>query len=86
VRTDSDNSTLALQVFDGGDGGADTSIISDLLSVKRDIEIATDQNFLSLQLIFGEVFDSLFGHFGIRTRKCKQIQFMTRTFGDEDSC
>lgn len=59
VGADGDDGTLSLQVFDGWDGGADTGIISDGLSVKRNVDIATDQNLLSLQFFIGEVLDGL---------------------------
>jgi hypothetical protein len=61
VRADSDDGSLALQVFDGGDGRTDAGIISDLLSVKGDIDITSDKNFLSLKLIIGKVRDGLLG-------------------------
>lgn len=61
VRADSDDGTLLRQVFDGGDGRADTGVVGDLLSVKRDVDIATDQDLLSLQFSVGEVLDGLLG-------------------------
>jgi hypothetical protein len=64
VRAHSDDSTLTLQVLDGRDTGSDTGIVSDFLSVKRNVDVATDQDFLSLKLIVGEVFDGLLGFEG----------------------
>ena len=61
MGADGYDGTLVLQVFDGRDGSTDTSIISDLLSVKRDVDIATNQNLLSLKFGFGQVFDGLLG-------------------------
>jgi len=45
VRAHSDDSALALQVLDGGDGRTDTGIVGDLLSVKGDVDIATTKTF-----------------------------------------
>ena len=61
VRADGDDGTLFLQVFDGGDGGADTGIISDLLSVKGDVDVATNQDLLSLELVIRHVSDGFLG-------------------------
>jgi hypothetical protein len=61
VRADGDNGTLFLQVLDGRDGGTDTGVVSDLLSVKRNVHIASDQDLLSLELSFSQVLDRLFG-------------------------
>jgi len=60
----SDDGTLALQVFDSGDGRTDTGIVGDLLSVERDVDIATNQDLLSLKLFIGEVRDGLLGFKG----------------------
>jgi len=57
----SDNGTLTLQVLNSGDRRTDTGIISDLTSVKRNIDITTDEDLLALKLSVGEVFDGLFG-------------------------
>jgi hypothetical protein len=59
VRADSDDGSLAFQVLDGGDGCTDTGVISDRGSVQRDVHIATNQNLLSLEFLFGQVFDGL---------------------------
>jgi hypothetical protein len=61
MRADSDNGTLFHQVFDSGDGRADTGVISDFLSVKGNVNIATDQDLLSLELGVREVRDGLLG-------------------------
>ena len=60
----SDDGTLLLQVLDGRDTGSDTGIVSNLLSVKRDVDIATNQDLLSLKLGIGEVRDGLLGFEG----------------------
>jgi len=64
VRADGDDGTLALQELDGRDTGSDTSIVSDGLSVKRNVDIATNQDLLSLELVIGEVLDGLLGFEG----------------------
>jgi len=56
VRADGDDSTLALQVFNGRDGGADTGVIGDFLSVKRNVDITTDKDLLSLELGLRKIF------------------------------
>ena len=56
-----DNSTLAHQELNSWNGGTDTSIIGDGLSVEWDIHVATDKDLLSLQLIIGEVCNRLLG-------------------------
>jgi hypothetical protein len=61
VRAHGDNSTLALQVLNGRDGRADTSIIGDRLSVKGDVDVASYQDLLSLQFGVREVLDGLLG-------------------------
>jgi len=61
VRADSDDGTLALQEFDGGDGGADTSIIGDFLSIKGNVDITSDQNLLSLKFGIRKILDGLLG-------------------------
>jgi len=61
VRAHGDNSTLALQVFDGRDGGADTGVIGDLLSVEGNVDITTDKDLLSLELVVGKIFDRFLG-------------------------
>jgi hypothetical protein len=60
----SDDGTLLLQVLDGRDTGSDTGIVGDLLSVERDVDIATNQDLLSLKLGIGEVRDGLLGFEG----------------------
>ena len=57
--TDRDAGTLANEVLDGLDGGADAGVIGDLLSVKGDIDVATDKDLLALELVVGEVLDGL---------------------------
>jgi hypothetical protein len=37
-------STLADEVLDGLDGGADTSVVGDLLAVEGHVEVAADQD------------------------------------------
>ena len=64
VGADSDNGTLLLQELDGRDTGSDTGIIGDGLSVKRNVDIATNQDLLSLKLVIREVFDGLLGFEG----------------------
>lgn len=61
VRADSDDGTLVLQVLNGGDRRADTGIVGDLLSVKGDVDVATNENLLSFQFGFRKVFDGLLG-------------------------
>ena len=61
MRADGDDGTLLLEVLDGGDGGADASVISDLLAVKGDVDVATDQDLLALEVGVGEVLDGLLG-------------------------
>lgn len=61
VRADGDDGTLALEVLNGRDRGADTGVIGDGLSVKRNVDIATNQDLLSLELFIGEVLDGLLG-------------------------
>lgn len=61
MRADGDDGTLALQVFDSGDGRTDTGIVGDLLSVKGNVNIATDQDPLSLKVGITEVRDGLLG-------------------------
>lgn len=55
----SDDGTLGFQELNGGHGGSDTGVIGDLLSVKWNVNIAADENLLSLQLIISEIFDGL---------------------------
>lgn len=64
VRADGDDGTLALQELDGRDTGSDTSIIGDGLSVERNVDIATNQDLLSLEFVIGEVLDGLLGFEG----------------------
>ncbi len=64
VGADSDDGTLRLQVLDGRDTGSDTGIVGDGLSVKRNVDIATNQDLLSLELVIGEIFDGLLGFEG----------------------
>ena len=61
VRADGDDGALALEVFDGGDGGADTGVIGDLLAVKGNVHVATDENLLALKVGLAEVLDGLLG-------------------------
>mmetsp|Transcript_10162 Transcript_10162/g.14260 ORF Transcript_10162/g.14260 Transcript_10162/m.14260 type:complete len:207 (-) Transcript_10162:349-969(-) len=61
MGADSHNGTLALQVLDGGDGRTDTGIISDGLSVKGDIDITTDKDLLSLELVIGQILNGFLG-------------------------
>jgi hypothetical protein len=56
--------SLGGEVFDGGYGRADTGIVGDFLSVKGNVDIATNEYFLSLEVGFGEVLNRLLGlHF-----------------------
>ena len=59
MRADGDLGSLGNKVLDGGDGGTDAGVISDGLSVKGDVDIATDEDLLSLKLLVGEVGDGL---------------------------
>lgn len=77
MRADRDDSTLSLQVFNGRDGGADTSVISDFLSVEGDVDIASDQNFLSLKFLVAEVRDGLLG---------LKLEAESRGTADSESC
>jgi len=61
VGADGDDGTLALQVLDGGDRGADTGIIGDGLSVKGNVDVATDEDLLSLKVGLREVLNGLLG-------------------------
>jgi len=61
VGADSDNGTLALQVFNGGDGGTDTGVIGDGLAVKGYVDVTSDQDLLALELVLGEVLDGFLG-------------------------
>jgi hypothetical protein len=61
VRADSDDGTLALQVLNGGDGRSDTGVVGDLLSVKRNVDVASNQNLLSLQVCLGKILNGLLG-------------------------
>ena len=55
VRADRDDGSLSLQVFDSGDGGSDTGVVGDGLSVKRNVNITSDQNLLSLKVGLGKI-------------------------------
>ena len=57
MRADSDDGSLAHQVFNGGDRHADTGIIGDLLSIKRNVDITSNQNLLSLKIFVLKVLD-----------------------------
>jgi hypothetical protein len=59
VGANGDDGTLRLQVLDGRNGGADTGVIGDGLSVKRNVDITTDEDLLSLEFTVGEVLDGL---------------------------
>jgi len=61
MGADSDDGTLGLQVFNGGDRHADTGIIGDFPSIQRNVDIASDQDFLSLKFGIRKVFDGLLG-------------------------
>jgi hypothetical protein len=61
VRAHSDDGTLVLQVFDGRNGGADTGIISDLLSIERNVDITTNKDLLSLEIGLRKIFDGFLG-------------------------
>lgn len=51
------------QVLDGGNSGANSGIVGDLLAVvERDVEIGPDEDLLALQFGGGEVADALLGH------------------------
>lgn len=66
VRADSDDGALALQVLNGGDGRTDTSVVSDLLAIERDVHVASNKDLLSLQVLLGEVLN---GHLGLQLEK-----------------
>jgi hypothetical protein len=61
VRADGDDGTLLLEGLDGGDGGADAGVVGDFLAVKGDIDVATDQDLLALEVTVGEIVDGLLG-------------------------
>mmetsp|Transcript_32907 Transcript_32907/g.48726 ORF Transcript_32907/g.48726 Transcript_32907/m.48726 type:complete len:207 (+) Transcript_32907:922-1542(+) len=61
MRADRNDGALALEVFNGGDGGSDTGVVGDFLSVKRDVDITSDQDLLSLEVTLGEILDRLLG-------------------------
>lgn len=44
MLTYSDAGTLRHKVLDGLDGGADAGVVSDLLAVKGDVQVAADEN------------------------------------------
>ena len=59
MRANGDDGSFSLQVFDSWDGGTDTCIVGNFLAVKRNVDITSDQDLLSLKLSFSEVFDGL---------------------------
>jgi hypothetical protein len=61
VRAYSYDSSLGGKVLNGGDRRANTGVIGDSLSVKGDIDIATNKNTLSLKIGISKIFDGLLG-------------------------
>ena len=55
------DASLGYEVLNGGDGRTDTGIVSDGLSVKGNVNIATYKNSLSLKLVISEVSNGLLG-------------------------
>ena len=47
---DRDAGTLANEVLDGLDGGADAGVIGDGLPVEGDVQVATKENLLALEV------------------------------------
>mmetsp|Transcript_20932 Transcript_20932/g.29542 ORF Transcript_20932/g.29542 Transcript_20932/m.29542 type:complete len:200 (-) Transcript_20932:44-643(-) len=72
VGADSDNGTLALQVLNGRDGRTDTSVISDGLSIKGNVDITTDKDPLSLELIIGQILNGFLG-FKLENRRSGHV-------------
>lgn len=54
--------TLLLEVLDGGDRGTDTGVIGDLLAIKRDVQIHTDEHLLALEVGLTQGAHRLLGH------------------------
>jgi len=55
MRAYSDNCTLGSKVFDGRNRTANTSVISDGLSIKGNVHVAPDENLLSLKVGIGKI-------------------------------
>lgn len=55
-------SSLVNEVLDSGDGSADTGIISDLLAIKGDVQVRTDQDDLALEVSLGQGTYGLLDH------------------------
>ena len=68
VRADGHDGALALEELDGGDRRADPGVIGDGLSVKRDVDVASDENLLALELSLGKILNA-FLHLIVRSRK-----------------
>merc|ERR1719359_953541 len=52
---------LLEQHLDGRAGGADAGVVGDGLAVKRDVEVAADEDLLALEVCLGHVRDGLLG-------------------------
>jgi hypothetical protein len=59
VRAYSYDSSLGSKVLNGRDGRANTGVIGDSLSVKGNVNIATNKNTLSLKVGVSKIFDRL---------------------------
>lgn len=61
VRADSHDGSLALEVFDGGDGRPDTGIIGDLLAIKGNVDVAPNKNLLALKVGLRKILNGFLG-------------------------
>ena len=55
VGAGEDLGALADEVLDGGHGGTDAGVVGDGLAVEGDVEVATDEDLLALEVALGEV-------------------------------
>jgi len=62
VRREKHLGTLLHQVLHCGDGSSDAGIISNGLAIKRDVQVATHEDLLALELSLTEVTHRLLGH------------------------
>mmetsp|Transcript_38120 Transcript_38120/g.89005 ORF Transcript_38120/g.89005 Transcript_38120/m.89005 type:complete len:315 (-) Transcript_38120:117-1061(-) len=87
VGADSQARPLVEEEADGRDGCSDPRVVADGLAVERNIQVATDQHLLSLEIFRGEVRDTplLDSRTHTQTRRCRAAQTQTRRVGGRRS-
>ena len=63
MAREDDSRAVVAEVLDGGNGSSDPSIVGDLLVlVERNVEVDSDEHFLSSEISFLEISDASLGH------------------------